>query len=109
MTQNINGIFQQTESNRYANFYSSNFDYPNGQCSHPQRKVDNDELKLTFETDPFQSACEISLCVVSSKTVLTNLDQIGKIKVWVSGFHMNSTKVSNSKVRIMLLSIYKSV
>lgn len=94
--RNINSVFgssvttQQTVSNWFAKFRTGNFDLTNEPRGCPESKVNNDELKVTVESDPSQRAYELSLEFgVSKETVLTHLAQIGKVKIWISGFHMN--------------------
>lgn len=85
--RNINGLVgfnittQQTVSNWFAKFRKGNFDLANGPRGRPESKVNNDKLKVTVESDPSQSASELSLKFgVSKQTILTHLAQIGKVK-----------------------------
>ncbi|CAI9719933.1 Hypothetical predicted protein [Octopus vulgaris] len=116
--RNINGVFhsnvvtQQTVSNWFAKFRSGNFDLTNEQRGQPETKVENDKLKAIVESDPSQSACELSLLFgVSKQTILTHLLQIGKMKKldkWVLYEHKENQKQQRLEACIMLLSRHKN-
>ena len=85
--RNINSVYgssvttHQTVSNWFAKFRTGNFDLTNEPRGRPESNVNNDELKVAVESEPSQSAYELSLKFnVSKQTILTHLAQIGKVK-----------------------------
>lgn len=116
--RNINSVFgssvtmQQTVSKWFAKFRTGNFDLTNEPRGCPESTVNNDELKVTVESDPSQSAYELSLEFgVSKQTVLTHLAQIGKVKKldkWVPHELNEKQKQKRLEACLMLLSRHKS-
>lgn len=85
--RNINDVFgigittKHTTSRWFKKFASGDFDLSNEPRGRPEAKVDNDQLKATIESDPSQSAHDLSVMFgVCKQTILTHLAQIGKVK-----------------------------
>ena len=116
--RNINSVCgssvttQQTVSNWFAKFRTGNFNLTNEPRGRPESKVNNDELKVIVESDPSQSAYELSLKFgVSKQTILTHLAQIGKVKKldkWVPHELNEKQKQKRLEACLMLLSRHKS-
>lgn len=85
--ENINAVFgtrvttQQTVSNWFSKFRKDNFNLQNEPRGRPESKVCNDKLKMIIESNPCQSAQELSVKFgVTKKTILDHINQIGKVK-----------------------------
>ena len=56
---------------------TGNIDLTNEPCGCPESKVNNDELKITFESEPSQGAYALSLKFgVSKQIILTELKSV---------------------------------
>lgn len=116
--RNINGVFgcsvttQQTVANWFAKFRKGQFGLTNEPRGRPEPKVCNDQLKVTVESDPSQSAHEISLkFCVSKQTILFHLSQIGKVRKldkWVPHELNEKQKLKRLEACLALLSRHKS-
>ncbi|XP_045445735.1 histone-lysine N-methyltransferase SETMAR-like [Melitaea cinxia] len=85
--RNINDVYGANTTNdrttRYwfAHFRSGYFDLRNEPRAWPEMLADNDELKSIVEADDSQTTAELAAAFeVSTKTILVNLLQIGKVK-----------------------------
>ncbi|GFT24189.1 planarian mariner-8 gene [Nephila pilipes] len=93
---NINSVFiiqvatNATVDRWFKKFRSGDFDLSNEPRGRPKTQVDNDVLKTTVKANFCQSARELSIMYnVSKQTILTHLEQIGKVKSWTSGYRLN--------------------
>ncbi|XP_045447536.1 histone-lysine N-methyltransferase SETMAR-like [Melitaea cinxia] len=84
----IHHIISSTDCYWFVRFRAGNFDLRNEPRRGPKMLVDNDELKAIVEADDSQTTAELAAAFeVSTKTILVNLRQIGKVKKldkWVS-------------------------
>lgn len=85
--RNINDVFgtgattKRTTSRWFKKFASANFDLSNEPRGRPDPKVNNDQPKAAIESDPSQSARDLSTKFgVTKQTILTHLAEIGKVK-----------------------------
>lgn len=116
--RNINEVFgslvttQQTVSNWFTKFRKDNFNLTNEPRGRPESKVCNDKLKIIIESNPCQSAQELSVKFsVSKKTILDHIGQIGKVKKldkWVPHELNENQKQRRLEACLMFLSRQKS-